>query len=118
MIFKSKRDNTDVQNLLLSISRQFIYATPAEIDNTINLSLKYIAEFLNVERCYIYLFSEKKDALFLANEFLKRDISTKINHHDEVDGADFEWLLFQLNKSKPLIINNINKQIITITNNK
>lgn len=107
-IFKTRKINYDTQNLLLSIARQFIYVTPAEIDNTINSSLKFICEFLNVERGYIYLYNSEKQTLNLSHQYLKKEISAKINHHEQVNGEDFSWLMYRLRKFEPLVVNNVN----------
>ena len=109
MMFKNRKINYETQNLLLSIARQFIYVTPAEIDKTINSSLKFISEFLNVGRCYIYLYNIEKNSINLSHQFLKKDISPKISHHEQVNGEDFAWLMTELKKFVPLAINNINK---------
>jgi PAS domain S-box-containing protein len=109
MMFKNRKINYETQNLLLSIARQFISVTPSEIDNTINSSLNFLSEFINVERCYIYLFNKEKQSIYLSHQYIKKEISTKISHHEQVDGEDFAWLMQNLNKFRPLIIDNINK---------
>jgi len=109
MVFKNKKINYETQNLLLSVAQQFINVTTAEIDNTINSTLKYISEFLNIDRCYIYLFNKKSDSILLSYQYNKADISEKINRHEQVDGEDFAWLINNLKKQQPVTINDINK---------
>ncbi|MCK5033354.1 MAG: response regulator [Calditrichia bacterium] len=109
MIFKKKKIKYETQNLLLSIARQFIYVTPSEIDNLIQSSLKYVAEFLNIDRCFVYLINKENNSLQLYHQFLKSDISGKINQHEQVDGEDFAWLMQNLTNNKPIIVDDINK---------
>jgi PAS domain S-box-containing protein len=109
MIFRNKNIKYEIQNLLLSIARQFIYVTPSEIDNKIQSSLKFVAEFLSIERSYIYLYNKESNSIHLSHQYLKNDTATKISHHEQVDGEDFSWLMNSLNNNKPLAINNIDK---------
>jgi two-component system, cell cycle sensor histidine kinase and response regulator CckA len=109
MIFKNKNIKYETQNLLLSIARQFIYVTPSEIDNLIQSSLKYVAEFLNIDRCYIYIINKEDNSLKLYHQFLKPDIPGKINQHEQVEGEDFSWLMQNLSNNKPIIVNDINE---------
>jgi len=109
MVFKNKKINYETQNLLLSIAQQYINVTSVELDKIINSTLKYLSEFLNVDRCYLYLFNKFKNSINLSHQYVKSEISSKIDRHEQVEGEDFAWFMNNLKKNIPLVINDINK---------
>ena len=55
------------EELILSISTQFIKVSPDKIDDSIVASLKRIGEFVKADRCYIFKYSD--DGKFMSNHY-------------------------------------------------
>ncbi len=82
-----------MEHLLLSIALKFIDISPDKIDKTIVASLGTIADSVDADRGYIYLFKDKNEKLTLFHTFNQEDIKTKIPQHEQIDSEDFAWLV-------------------------
>lgn len=83
----------EIERLLLNLALNFINIIPEEIDKIIEDGLRIIADYLNADRCYIYLFEEKSKQLSLAYKFNQKDIKEKIPQYDHLNSEDFAWLI-------------------------
>lgn len=90
---------------MLSLALKFIDITADEIDSAINGGLKIISEFVNADRCFIYLFEDKNKRLNLTHHFNVKDIKEKIPQHDRVDSEDFSWLIQPIQNNSTVKIN-------------
>ena len=95
----------EVEKLLLSIAKKFINISSSEIDYQIQICLKIIVQYVNVERAYIYLFKNNNTQLEIIYHYNQPDTVKKIERHEQVDSNDFSWLVDSI----------LNKEIINIS---
>lgn len=93
------------EKFLLSTALEFNTIIPEEIDRKITKVLEEITNYLQVDRCYIYLITNNQTCLVLTHYYYKKGIKGKIRRHEEVDKEDFQWLMHRI----------LNKQSINVS---
>ncbi len=105
------RKQARLRRLINRLSTLFINLAPSEIDPAINGALKDMVEFIEAERCYIFLFD------------LKNTVANRIYswHNEDVDSLDnrlknklknantknYPWLMEELNDSMRIRISDL-----------
>jgi len=79
------------ENLVSTISTDFINRAPAEIDDGINQALEAVGKFMNVDRSYVFLFSPDKRMMDNTHEWCGLGIAPQIDRMKDVPVADLEW---------------------------
>jgi PAS domain S-box-containing protein len=94
MIQKLKHiDNNDYPGLITRLSTDLIRSFPDNIIDQLEKSLGTVANSLNADRCYIYLFAEENRRIFLAHQYRKNGAKEKIPQHEQIDNEDFSALI-------------------------
>ena len=106
---KTEIKQQETEQFLLSLSFRFITFLPEEFEGAMTESLARIAEFIKVDRCYIYLFEDNNTRTNLIHSFEKNGIKPKIPQHDQVDSEDFSWLINSILSGTPVNISSIEK---------
>lgn len=94
----------ETEQLISAIALRFVGIIPGLINQTILDSLEKIQIFTVADRVYIYMFKQKNKQLKLKYLFNEPGSDEKIAQHDQVDGADFAWMMRSLNDHRPLIV--------------
>ena len=108
--FEAKRVTRDLEvrfqfeNLITSISTKFINLPTAEFEAGIMEALGAIGTFANVDRCYIYQFSEDGVWAHLTHEWNADGIPPAGEPFQVVPTDRFPWSLRQLFKGQPVHI--------------
>ncbi len=92
-----------IGRFLLSLASEFISLDPEKIDQKITTSLKEITNYLQTERCYIYLINNKT-SLVLTHYYYQKEVKSKIRRHEQVDKEDFHWLMHSILNKQPVYI--------------
>ncbi|MBP5973786.1 PAS domain S-box protein [Brasilonema sp. CT11] len=92
-----------VDNLLTSISRQFI---DQDVDTAINFTLSAIAEFLGTQRCCIFEYSDKQELFNLVHEWRAVGIKPLFGGATS-SSVPFPWLDNQILRGNSVQISNI-----------
>jgi len=79
------------ENLVSTISADFINRAPAEIDEGINEALKAVGEFMDVDRSYVFLFSADKGSLDNTHEWCAPGIAPEIGRMQDVPTEALPW---------------------------
>jgi PAS domain S-box-containing protein len=87
------------EQLIASVSKDFIELTPEEIDNGILRALKTIGEFSGVDRSYLFLFSENFAIMHNTHEWCASGVEPAINHMRIVPTSILPWASEQLKSS-------------------
>jgi PAS domain S-box-containing protein len=109
--FKNKEKlhtQVELQKFVLSLARKFIEIKASEINNAIETALGEIAEFVNSDRSYIYLFEDSNKRLTLTHKYYRNGVKEKIVEHDRIDSEDFNWLIRPILNNQTVIISSIN----------
>jgi len=109
MIDKSLRGKIEFENLITTISTNFINLPAEEIDKGINHALKKFGEFANVDRIFIYIFHNNGKKIVKINEWCNEITYPKIN---KIKNLNFESLpawLEELKNSEAIYIPDISK---------
>ena len=94
----------ELENLILSLSTNFINLLPHEIDGAICETLKSIGEFTQVDRCYLFLFNKAQKTMSCTHEWSAYGISPEIDHLQEIPMDALKWSNDQLLQGKILHI--------------
>ncbi len=93
-----------MEELVATISTNFINLAPAEVDVGINRALQLIGEFTGIDRGYIFLFSEDKKIIRNTHEWCAEGIEPQIEHLKEVPVDYFPWPAEKLEKLETIYI--------------
>ena len=79
------------ENIITSISTNFINLTTEEIDDGINRALQAIGEFNGVDRSYVFLFSGDRMEMNCTHEWCAAGIKPSIQRMKKVPVDAFQW---------------------------
>lgn len=94
----------ELENLILSLSTNFINLLPDEIDGAICETLKAIGEFTQVDRSYLFLFNKEQNTMSCTHEWNAPGITQEIDHLQEIPMDALKWSNDQLLQGKILHI--------------
>jgi len=92
------------EQFLLTLAYHFISLNPDEIDKTITSTLAQLAEYVDADRCYIYLITNNETVLKLTHHYYQEGVKSKIRQHEQVDKEDFQWLMDTILNCNPVNI--------------
>ena len=97
------QERIKIERFLFSLANEFISLDPEQIDQRITAALKEITDYLQIERCYIYLINNKT-SLVLTHYYYQKGVKSKIRLHEQVDKEDFHWLMPSILKKQSIHI--------------
>ena len=96
-----------IVELLKDSATHFLQINRDEIDNSINIAIQKIAEHARVDRGYIFLIHKNENSIYNSHSWCAKGIEQKIKNHDDINNADFAWLMERIRKNESVIVNNI-----------
>jgi PAS domain S-box-containing protein len=96
------------EEIITTFSTHFINLRTEEIDVAINLALKEIGEFADVDRSYVLLLRDHGSKINNAYEWCAEGISSKKELFDGFPTSSLKWGFDRLKKLFPLDIPNVN----------
>jgi PAS domain S-box-containing protein len=95
-IEEALRYRIEFEKLITSISTHFINLAPDQIDNGINQALAAIAKFTDVDRSYVFLFSESGTKMDNTHEWCAKGIEPQIEQLQDLRVELFPWAMEKL----------------------
>jgi hypothetical protein len=92
------------ENLITTISTQFIDLPPDQIDDGIQQALQTIGEFAGVDRSYVFRFSDDYTTLVNTHEWCAEGIAPQIHNLQDVSFERLRWSNEQIMAGKILYI--------------
>ncbi len=94
----------ELEKLLATVSTDFISLGPREIDNGINGALARIGRFLDVDRSYVFWFSDDGTTMSNTHEWCAADVTSEMAalHHLPVE--TFPWWMERMKRFEPISI--------------
>ena len=86
----------EFEKLLAHISTRFIKLDIGLIDQTINQAIKQIGEFVDADRCYIFLFNHDSKTMDNTHEWCNNGINPQIDNLKEIPYESTPWWMSQL----------------------
>jgi sigma-B regulation protein RsbU (phosphoserine phosphatase) len=102
---KQLRHRAEFENVIASLSTEFINLPVEEIDAGINRALHVIGEFVGVDRGYLFLYSEDNRSLYSTHEWNREGLPPATPRQDEFHASEFAWAVTHLRSPQPLIVN-------------
>ncbi|MBW6473688.1 MAG: PAS domain S-box protein [Anaerolineaceae bacterium] len=97
------------ENLILSLATKFINLPPDDLDTAICEALKSIGEFTEVDRSYLFSFSENQETLTCTHEWCAPDISPQIQYLRQIPVSNLQWSNYQIFNGKVLHIPSVSQ---------
>jgi PAS domain S-box-containing protein len=94
----------EFDNLITTISTQFINLPIDEIDNGINHALQQIGEFAAVDRSYLFQIYDNGKKMDNTHEWCAEGIEPEIDNLKNLPTSDFSWSIEQLKESEYIYI--------------
>ncbi len=104
-IEEALRYRVEFEKLITTISTQFINLATNEIDDGINQAIKAIAEFVNVEHSYVFLFAKSQ----IKYEWYSPKITAQIYSNTEITEIILPWIKSKLQHFETIYIPNVNE---------
>ncbi|NQT73959.1 MAG: PAS domain S-box protein [Chloroflexi bacterium] len=92
------------ESLITTISTRFINLSPGEIDSEITGALKLIGEFAEVDRSYVFKYSEDGTTISNTHEWCAEGIEPQINNLQELSVEEASWMMDTLDQSNVFYI--------------
>ncbi len=85
-----------MEELVATISTNFVTLAPDNVDTGISYTLKLIGEFTGVDRSYVFLFSEDKNKINNTHEWCAETVKSLIENRKEIPLEHFSWAMDEL----------------------
>jgi PAS domain S-box-containing protein len=89
-----------LEKLIAGLSQQFISATRQEPDTILDLSLARTGQFMEVDRSYLFQFSEDGNRMSNTHEWCAPGISSQIELLQDLRVDEFKWIVEELRKGR------------------
>ncbi len=87
---------TNFRRVLGVVANEFITATPAKLDQSIERALDAIGDFVGADRSYVIQFDFEADTITNTHEWCRAGIDPQIDNLQQVPIAVFSWVIDQL----------------------
>ena len=102
------RHRVKSEEVIAAISANFINLTPTEVDRGINRSLAMLGEFVDVDRCYVCLYSnDENTSMDNTHEWCAKGIEPQIEMLKEVPVEQFPWGMEKLKQLETIHISRV-----------
>ncbi|MBF8277340.1 MAG: two component system sensor histidine kinase, hybrid [Candidatus Brocadiaceae bacterium] len=99
------RHRVKSEEVIASISANFINLTPTEVDSGINRSLAMLGEFVDIDRCYVCLYSnDENTSMDNTHEWCAKGIEPQIEMLKDVPVEQFPWGMEKLKQLETIHI--------------
>ena len=98
------RYRMEFEALITSISTKFINLLPEEMDHGIDLALREIGEFADVDRSYLFRFNEDGKTMDNTHEWCANGIDPQIRNLQGISVEDFRWVTAPIKRSQAVHI--------------
>jgi diguanylate cyclase (GGDEF)-like protein/PAS domain S-box-containing protein len=98
------QDRIRFENLITSLSSNFINLPSERIDMGINYALHTLGEFAGVDRSYIFLFSSDKVTVDNTHEWCAPGIDPQINRLKRLPVARFPWFMEKIHNLQTVYV--------------
>jgi len=99
------------ENLIMSISTEFVNMNSDEIDAGIERALKSIGEFSDTDRSYVFLFDEAYEECCNTHEWCRAGVTPEKEHLQNCRTADMTWWMKQLREARIVYLKNIEEML-------
>ncbi len=112
------QDQTELQQILMRISTEYINLPLAEIQNSISTSLKEIGEFVGADRSYIFDYDFKHKTTTNTYEYCSTGVTPQIKNCQNLSLSVLPNMVEAHTAGKPLIIDNVSALPLNSENRK
>jgi PAS domain S-box-containing protein len=96
-----------IETLMASLATLFINLRPEETDEKINFALEKIGQILNVDRVYVFKYSENLEFCSNTYEWCAEGIEPQIENLQDVPSSLLPWWTEQMRQLKPIMLNSL-----------
>jgi two-component system cell cycle sensor histidine kinase/response regulator CckA len=106
---KESASQSENERFIIDLALNFINHSGHQINQIIITGLSSLSDFMKADRAYIYRLIENGTAIKLKHQWLQKGIPAKIDQHDQVQQADFSWMMKSFMENKVITINDTEK---------
>ena len=97
------------ERLLLEISSHFVNISVERFDEILNLAIKKIGKFCDIDRSYIFIWHETTDTLQNTHEWCNKGITPQIEYLQELPCSEIPQWMAEINKFNPINIYDVSQ---------
>jgi len=94
----------EFENIITTLSTNFINLGMEKIDGGINYALKQVGRFSDIDRCYIFQFSDDMTKMDNTHEWCAEGIVPQIENLKDLSTEDFPWWMDKLRRFENIYI--------------
>ena len=99
----------EFENLITTVSTDFINLAPGEIDSAMNNVLQVIGEFAGVDRSYVFLFSRDGTRMDNTHEWCAHGMEPRIQKLKGLSVEDLPWALEEIGRGEIIHIPSVSE---------
>jgi PAS domain S-box-containing protein len=101
------KTRNQMQRLVAAISKEFITANKENINSKLDKTLQQAGEYFNLDRAYVFRYSEDKKYYQLTHEWCAEGIAPTYENDPEIAFSDYPWWNEQVQENEPIYIPDI-----------
>jgi diguanylate cyclase (GGDEF)-like protein/PAS domain S-box-containing protein len=102
-------DRLAFEEMIASISSNFLSLRPEQIDEGINYTLKSIGEFFDVDRSYLYRFSEDGDTYSITHQWHREDVESYFEKNQDFPVDLTPWWVGELKSGRNVSVADVSQ---------
>lgn len=103
------RNRIAAESLLATISSQFVNIASEKLDEAIDEALRWLGEFADADRTYVFLLSESGETFSNTHEWCAESVEPQQHLLQELPVEQFPWWMERLRELKPIYILNVDE---------
>ncbi len=107
LLKESLKFQTEFGNLILEISNGFINLPIEEFEKQIQLTLERIGKYMEVDRTFLFLFSDNLREMSMVNEWCREEIDPLIKHRQRISVDSMKWFFSHMQVNNCIVISDI-----------
>lgn len=115
---KALQNRAALEELIATISTNFINQTSDDVDVGIYDTLRQISEFLQIDRSYVFLFSKRNTYMSNTYEWCAPGITSQIHNLRDLPADAFPWWMGKLQRLENICVSSISDMPETATAEK
>ena len=101
---ESLKYRANIEMLIAELSTNFINLGSEEFEVGINYALKSLGELFQVDRSYMYIFSEDLSFMYYVHEWCRRGIELKLDNFLIIPASNFPWMIEELKSFETIYV--------------
>jgi PAS domain S-box-containing protein len=102
--YRKQADGFHLEDLVTRVSTDFINIDPSQVDEEIEKALGVIADFVCVDRSYVFIFSEDGTTMDNTHEWCRQGVEPQIHRLQKLKADDLPWFSSKIKALENVVV--------------